>query len=93
MAKAKAKIIPIRENICIEPLAGKSPQVIELLKDLLAQAKRGEISGIMVGICYPNDTIGRKWAVGECSCRQMLAGALYAYKEAEDLWLYGGEEE
>ena len=40
-----------------------NPAVVKLLEDLLAEAKRGEVTGFVGGILRPNGTGVNAWAV------------------------------
>lgn len=36
-------------------------EIVELLERYLAQAKRGEVTGVGIVVCRPNDHIGTEW--------------------------------
>ena len=40
-----------------------NPAVVKLLEDLLAEAKRGEVTGFVGGVLRPNGTGGNVWAM------------------------------
>lgn len=69
------------------PLYEPEKSVIELLKDILAQARRGEIKG--VGVFYVDrcDTVVSTWQTGCASANNMIAGAarLFARVNAVDM--------
>ena len=57
------------------PMAGPEQSVIELLKDLLVQAKKGEIKGLGVFYVEGGGQLTTDWASGCATQEQMAAGA------------------
>lgn len=53
----------------VDPGCGPDAQLncVELLEDLLAEAKRGEILALSIGIVHSDGSPGDVWAVGENS--------------------------
>jgi hypothetical protein len=57
------------------PIAEPDQTIIDKLRELLAEAERGEIKGFGVFYVLGNDAIGTGWTPGCADSFQMVAGA------------------
>ena len=54
------EIIPLNADLAKECL-----QCVEILEDLLEQAKQGRIRTLTIGYARPNGTVGTRWSQGD----------------------------
>jgi hypothetical protein len=70
-----SKIVAL-PGIEISETTGQPEGVVELLEELLEDARRGEIKAIAVVVCDPADKIKPQSAGATCR-HQLMAGAVY----------------
>jgi hypothetical protein len=71
---SESKVVPICENMIHVP--GIQQKVIDLLTDLMDQAQKGELTGIVVGAVRPNHEIGTLTAKGSAAFSELIAAAV-----------------
>ncbi len=91
----------MNDNILTIPgLAGSHPpntavdEIVEKLKDLLAEAERGEIVGFLFGSVRPTRAgISTGWVPGTATATDMLAAASGVYNRISLVWVQSVNEE
>jgi len=66
-----------------------NPIVVQLLEAMLAEAKRGEISGFVAGVLRPNGLAGNCWAVPNDKLVQGVGTASMVLRCFQDMLLGG----
>ncbi len=82
LARMDSKVVPLRAG----PVAtgAAHPDVIELLERLLAEAQRGEITGIAVAHVDGGDMLMTNWAQGNSTVSRLVGvAALLQYRIAK----------
>lgn len=83
MRRRKAKVVSLYGAVPPhgEPEAG----IVELLSDLLREAKAGAISGVLVGGIGPSHAIGLKWE-GRACVHEMIAASAMLHSRVLATW-------
>lgn len=67
------KVVALNSGAIVPGEADK--EIIEVLERYLAEAKRGEITGVALAVCRPNENIGTEWC-GVCGAKFPLGYAV-----------------